>query len=628
MMLPAVNKLSSNDRAEFAGVVRMRSARGHSRLPPPELPVEYTDHAARLQRLSKAAAIEEEERRAAAQAIADSKSKPSSRKPPGPPRSHDQVVSLAGVLSSASNCATLLAGQLKPKEFAETVASMESREEMARWVGAFGTCVARLGGTLQDLHGRLNRLLRSKKRSRLQTATRHVLTQATNLEEAIDALDATARLQVRQTTDHYISKMKAASHDLCFKPVRRDRLWTRALVAGLQGVEADARKQRVAMRAIADSTGSLKEAAAAICTQACQLLGCEEACLYVAVYGRTANGLATSQETLYRLLSATATPEEVNACEYEMHGTVAAEVSAASLAGACLSQPKALMRVDRGHSDPRYEPSADRIPGQPEPASLLYLDLSDPGGPLRAVLRCAHHVGAREEHFAARVERALADLLPLFQLALRHPARAVAADTVTAHRATAMRSIGACVECMARMGREADLGGILGAFSHQAAALLDAEGCVIYVLDQAHLVALPPDAADEPTMLDVDGEADTKGSPLPNGLVGLCAASRQLISVADATADARVNPDVDIAAGCSRPIRSLLVMPLISVSSGALTGVCEVLNKRSGDGADGGGFSDEDETLMYSLLKVVSLAIENWQTRADIERIQGRVRRS
>ena len=73
--------------------------------------------------------------------------------------------------------------------------------------------------------------------------------------------------------------------------------------------------------------------------------------------------------------------EEVNACEYERHGTVAAEVSAASLAGACLSQPKALMRVDRGHSDPRYEPSADRIPGQPEPASLLYLDLSDPGDP-------------------------------------------------------------------------------------------------------------------------------------------------------------------------------------------------------------------------------------------------------
>ena len=47
----------------------------------PELPIEYLDYAARLQRVSKAAAREELERRAAAAAIADV-AKKSPRKPP------------------------------------------------------------------------------------------------------------------------------------------------------------------------------------------------------------------------------------------------------------------------------------------------------------------------------------------------------------------------------------------------------------------------------------------------------------------------------------------------------------------------------------------------------------------
>ena len=57
------------DPAEFAGVVRARSARGHARLRVPELPVEYLEHRVRMRALLEAAEEEERTRRASVESL-------------------------------------------------------------------------------------------------------------------------------------------------------------------------------------------------------------------------------------------------------------------------------------------------------------------------------------------------------------------------------------------------------------------------------------------------------------------------------------------------------------------------------------------------------------------------------
>lgn len=630
------------DDLEFGGVVRP----GGRRLQNPELPIEYLDYAARLQRVSKAAAREELERRAAAAAIADV-AKKSPRKPPGPPRSRAQVVGLAEMLSAASDCEALLSGALQPQQFAETVSSMGSREEMARWVSAFGTCVSRLGRTLQDLHGQLNKLMRSQKRSRLQVQAREVLRKVEVVEDAFDSLDATSRTAGPTAAEAVTAQLAAASRTLCHQPVKCTRLWTRALLAGLTGSEAQVRKLRTATAVLSQATGSLEECVHAICTQARELLNCEEACIYVSVHGVTAEGLATSEEKLYRLLSSEPSPEERAACDLMLYGVAACEVAASDgLASACLKQPKQLLRADRGQMDRRYVAVVDRLPGRAPPADLLYLDLSDAGGPLRAVLRVAHPTGAApSESFAGRDEELLTDVLPLFRLALRFPVRRVAADFRAQRRAMAMRAIGECLAAMPELTRQAGLNGIVAAFSSRAATLLDAEGCVLYTLEddggRSALVALPPSPSEEPRVLQLEDRVETltkgaRGSgPLPCGILGLVATTRQLHAIPDCAADPRVNPDVDLAPGASGAPRSLLVLPVESATTGALLGVCEVVNKRGagGDEAASGSaegaphFSEDDEVILYALLKTFGLAVENWQCKMDIEAARAKARR-
>ena len=617
--------------AEFAGVVRARSARGHARLRVPELPVEYLEHRVRMRALLEAAEEEERTRRASVESLGgkDGNSASSSRLAKKA-RTRAEVVGMAGLLSSASDCAALLGGTLVSKDWAETVASMHSRDDMRTWLTAFGACVARLGGTLQDLHSQLNKQMRSEKKAKLQLQARNVLLQVEALEEAIDASEATTRTQSRQTAEHCVRALASSAHSMCEVPTRRTKLWTRTLVAGAAGVEREARHLREAQLGISEaSEGTLGRCANAICFHACRLLGCEEACLYVGVHGTTREGLATGRETLFRLISPRPTQEELNESEDELHGTKACEVSAESLAGACLSQPQKLLRADRGKSDPRYNEFVDRIPGAPPPQALLYVDLSDPGGPLRAVLRLAHPFGSRHEAFSAVVERRALELAPLFQLALRHPCRVAAADLLTAHRARAMRSIGSCLEDASQLGAAGGLGAILASFATQAKAIASCEGCAIYTYEEGNqLVWLPPSAADVPVRVHIDNPAKAAGmdTPLPYGLLGLCASKRRVVAQSDCSVDDRFNPRFDRAPDLPSQTSSILCVPFEVVSTGAFCGVCVLVNKL--DDPEHEGFLDEDQGMMITLLKVVGLAVDNWRSRAEIERMRGIMRRA
>lgn len=246
-------------------------------------------HANRLRALSKVAAIHDLDRTRTRSAIMGSLHPgdgPSPRarppRPVQPPRSRAQVVGLAGLLSSASACSALLSGELTPAAFARTLDAIESPEVKESWLAAFGSCLARLGGALQDLHGQLNRQVKSQKRAQLQTNAMGILSRVESLEESIDSLEGTARSELGDALESCKRQLVGASEELCVRPTRRARQWTRALLAALERTERDANATRAAMAAVGLATGSLTACSDAICSHACRLLGCDDACLFVA----------------------------------------------------------------------------------------------------------------------------------------------------------------------------------------------------------------------------------------------------------------------------------------------------------------------------------------------------------
>jgi phosphoserine phosphatase RsbU/P len=84
------------------------------------------------------------------------------------------------------------------------------------------------------------------------------------------------------------------------------------------------------------------------------------------------------------------------------------------------------------------------------------------------------------------------------------------------------------------------------------------------------------------------------------GVVGHCAATHEIVNVADAYADSRFNPEVDRASGFRT--RSILALPLVD-AAGRLVGVLQLLNKRSGP------FDEGDENLATALAAPCAAAL-------------------
>jgi GAF domain-containing protein len=394
------------------------------------------------------------------------------------------------------------------------------------------------------------------------------------------------------------------------------------------------------MAAVGLATGSLTACSEAICSHACRLLGCDDACLFVATCEPTDVG-TKGHEVLYRLASPSPTYEEVQACDVEILCAAGCAVPTDCLARACLETPSTVLRVPRGHEDSRYDAAADRVPGKPPPASLLYLDLSDTSGPLRAVLRLSHHPGrqtaATAAHeagspeaasFTIQCERTLLALRPVFALSLRHPLRDAAAEVDPeragrAKRAAVARSLSECIAALPDAAMVGDIGGVTEAFSRRIASLLGAEACVIHIFDAAanSLMAYPANIEREPSEISLDGHA---GEALHHGgITALAACTKRAYAVGDATKDKRINQAHDRALEGDGVTRCILVTPFDSAGTGELVGVCAVINKERR-----GGFTEEDEELLYPILKLVSLAIENHMTRQECKQLQAMHRRA
>ena len=167
----------------------------------------------------------------------------------------------------------------------------------------------------------------------------------------------------------------------------------------------------------AQAEDDLARAADAICLHAQRLLGCGEACLYVAPPAATEG----ADRPLHRVRNSHATPEDVAACSHTVLGAAASAPLKAGSIVASAAEARGLTLISNVKQDPRYHEASDRLPGLPPAQRTLLLNLSDEQGDVRAVLRCARPFTARHGTaggWSGR-EAALAELGPLFTLTLR-----------------------------------------------------------------------------------------------------------------------------------------------------------------------------------------------------------------
>ncbi len=91
------------------------------------------------------------------------------------------------------------------------------------------------------------------------------------------------------------------------------------------------------------------------------------------------------------------------------------------------------------------------------------------------------------------------------------------------------------------------------------------------------------------------------------GIAGWVARSGEIVNIADAYADTRFQPAVDLRSGYRT--RSILTVPMRN-SLGAIVGVLQVLNKQGPDGA-AAPFSAEDVELLLALASQAAVALDN-----------------
>jgi phosphoserine phosphatase RsbU/P len=150
------------------------------------------------------------------------------------------------------------------------------------------------------------------------------------------------------------------------------------------------------------------------------------------------------------------------------------------------------------------------------------------------------------------------------------------------------------LEVTLRLARPLEMKSMLEEVVAAARRLLDAELGSVFLYDEA---------ADELVMTVVE-DIEPIRVPAGQGIVGRCARERQLINVPDCYADSRFNREIDRASGFRT--RCLLSLPLIG-HDGALVGVLQLLNKRSG------AFDLHDELVATTLASQLAVALQRAQ---------------
>lgn len=153
------------------------------------------------------------------------------------------------------------------------------------------------------------------------------------------------------------------------------------------------------------------------------------------------------------------------------------------------------------------------------------------------------------------------------------------------------------------MSAARDLDLLLPLIIHEAAKVVDADRCTLFVLDRER---------GELWSKVAQGAAKEIRVQLGRGIAGSVAETGQVINIEDAYADPRFNRQIDATTGYRT--RNILAVPMRD-AQGDVTGVLQALNKQAG------AFTEEDTELLLALGGQAAGAIENALLHDEINRL-------
>jgi len=165
-----------------------------------------------------------------------------------------------------------------------------------------------------------------------------------------------------------------------------------------------------------------------------------------------------------------------------------------------------------------------------------------------------------------------------------------------------LQKLQSILEVAKAMTAERQVGRLLALVNDAAARVAEADRCSIFVVDRERGELWTPVA---------HGTGEIR-IPLGAGIAGAVAASGAVVSIPDAYADPRFNPQVDAATGYRT--HEILCVPMTN-THGEVVGVIQALNRREG------AFGAEDEELLGALAGPAASAIENALLHEEIERL-------
>jgi HD-GYP domain-containing protein (c-di-GMP phosphodiesterase class II) len=165
-----------------------------------------------------------------------------------------------------------------------------------------------------------------------------------------------------------------------------------------------------------------------------------------------------------------------------------------------------------------------------------------------------------------------------------------------------LRKLQSILEVSQALTAERQVVKLLGLINDAAARVAEADRCSIFVVDREKGELWTPVA---------HGTAEIR-IPLGAGIAGAVAASGAVVSIPDAYADSRFNPQVDAATGYRT--RNILCVPMTN-TRGEVVGVIQALNRSQGP------FVAEDQELLSALAGPAASAIENAVLHEEIERL-------
>jgi len=169
-----------------------------------------------------------------------------------------------------------------------------------------------------------------------------------------------------------------------------------------------------------------------------------------------------------------------------------------------------------------------------------------------------------------------------------------------ARRATKLTSI---LDVAKAMAAARDLELLLPLIIYEAAKVVDADRCTLFVLDRDR---------GELWSKVAQGAAREIRVKLGRGIAGTVAETGEVINITDAYQDPRFNRDVDLTTGYRT--HTILCVPMRD-ARGEVTGVLQALNKHQGT------FDDEDAELLLALGGQAAGAIENALLHEEISRL-------